>query len=645
MSAIGGIIQFQRQPCYTEQCETMMRELSSYYGDRMGTWMNDQVFLACQATWITPEAVGELNPLHDQLRHLVIVSDACIDNRDELISKLGLDPRGGRAISDGEILLHAYAKWKEHAVHHLLGDYAFAVWDEDRRELFAARDPFGNRTFYYMHNGKQFAFCTTMRPLLKLPEVSDRLHEAWLAEFLAIKGMHETASVDITPYHDLLQLPPSHTLILKEGKVLVSRYDVLSAQEELRYRTNGEYEEAFVDILRRAVADRLRTKKQVSATLSGGLDSGSVVSFAAPSLLAQGKQLHAISYIPVEDYIDWTPSRFIPNERPFIEKTIDFVGNIRPHYESFPGRSPFTEIDAFLDILEMPYKYFENSFWLRGVYEVAAERDAGVLLTGAGGNFTISWGPAIDYYAYLVKQFQWIRLYREATLFQKRMGYGRKRIWSMIGKKAFPSLVKRLAAEDAAEIFPDLIHPDFARSTDVYSRLDPLDRGINEATVNSIVVRNERLLNPAISNKKGNMMTKFSLRYGIWERDPTEDLRVVQFSMQVPMEQFVQDGMDRSLIRRSMKGYLPDEVRLNQRTRGIQAADWLHRTIPDWPLVRQELDQLIHDSRVSGILHVDAIRKAMEDMGPAPEANQAFHPQMKLLMRALIFYRFLKRHS
>jgi len=644
MSAIGGIVNLEGAAIPAEHMEKLSFELRTYSGDQFQTYLDDHAFLACQAKWITPESVNEANPAYDSLCRLAIVSDACIDNRDELCAQLGLDDDLRATIGDNELLLLAYAKWREDIVHRLIGDYAFVIWDAANQELFGARDALGRRTLYYTQTDRSFAFCTAMRPLLALPGVTKAYNEEWLAEYLAISAMYETAQPDITPYKQIRILPASHTFRLREGRLTTARYQVLDDVEELRLGSNEQYEEAFVDVVRQAVRSRLRTHRNVSSMLSGGLDSGTVVSFAAPELKHQGKKLYTFSYVPAADYEDWTPVRFIPDERKYIQSTVDYAGNVEARLEPFPGRNPFLEIDHYLDILETPYKYFENSYWLRGIYELASEIDAGILLSGSNGNFTISWGPALDYYAKLVRQMQWLRLYREATLFQRRMGYGRGLVWKMIGQKAFPRMTELLIANKSSEAPPTLIHPDFARSVDIYSRIGPMDRGeFQESTVDMISVRFRALFSLPNANKKGNMITKFSLRYGLWERDPTADLRVIRFCMSVPIEQYVQDGMDRSLLRRSMKGYLADEVRLNQRKRGIQSADWLHRTLPDWPLVMAQLQRLVRDSAVSGIMNIEAIRQAISEVGNEPKANMAFHPKMKLLMRSLIFYRFISR--
>ena len=169
-----------------------------------------------------------------------------------------------------------------------------------------------------------------------------------------------------------------------------------------------EYEEAFRDVFQTAVNDKIRTHRNIGAQMSGGLDSSSVVSFAVKSLEKKNKRIHTFSYIPPSDFIDFTPKNRIADERPFIKSIVDYVGNINDHYLDFEGKSTLTEVDDMLEIMEMPYKFQENSFWLKGSYEKAHEQEVGVLLNGAGGNFTISWGLALDYYATLTKEIKMV---------------------------------------------------------------------------------------------------------------------------------------------------------------------------------------------------------------------------------------------
>ena len=106
----------------------------------------------------------------------------------------------------------------------------------------------------------------------------------------------------------------------------------------------------------------------------------------------------------------------------------------------------------------------------------------------------------------------------------------------------------------------------------------------------------------------GTVATKLSLVTHYGTDDPTNDLRVIRFCLSVPEGQFVQNGVNRSLIRRSTKNYLPDNVRLNQRIRGIQGADWVHRMIPSWDSFMDELHQLTRDSAVSDYLNMELLK-------------------------------------
>ena len=141
------------------------------------------------------------------------------------------------------------------------------------------------------------------------------MNESWFAEFLAIPIILDSIDVNATVYRDIEQLPPAHWLAVEDGKLALGQYDALEApREQLRLKSNGEYEEAFRDVFQEAVTSKLRTFRQVGASLSGGLDSGAVIGFAANPLLKEGKSLHAYSYVPSPDFVDWTSRRMVADE-------------------------------------------------------------------------------------------------------------------------------------------------------------------------------------------------------------------------------------------------------------------------------------------------------------------------------------------
>ncbi|MCQ6558885.1 asparagine synthase-related protein [Paenibacillus mendelii] len=644
MSAIAGIVSFNHDNAITDEIHTLMQSLQHYPADDKRIWQDGAVSFGCHAQWVTPESVREKLPYYDAERKLAITADAILDNRNELISMLGIESIHEERLTDSDLILHAYRKWGTEAPRYLIGDFTFIIWDEVKRLLFGARDLFGNRTLYYHYNRERVAFCTTIAPLLALPAVKKELNQMWLAEFLSIPVMVETTDTSSTLYKEINQVPPAHTITVMNGKVALSHYGRVVPAGQLDLKSDSEYEEAFRDVFQTAIHSSIRSYRNVGAKLSGGLDSGTIASFAAGALGDKGKKLHTFSYVPVSDFKDWTDRGRVADEREYIQATVQHVGNIESSYLDFQGRSPISEVDDWLELLEMPYKYFENTFWIRGIYETAAQQGVGVMLTGARGNQTISWGPAIQYYAMLLKRLKWLQFYRELRMFSERRGIRRSYLMRIIGKQAMSFTSEQSLVRGESEL-PRMISPDFARKTKIFEKLQEHDEALSGFLRRDYIeARHNHLQNLMIANLRGTKGTKLSLKYSIWERDPTCDPRVVRFCLSVPIEQYVKHGMDRALIRRATKNHLPDKVRLNQRIRGVQGADWVHRMVPLWKPFKEEVLQLCGSSLGAEYLNVAAIRDALAKVGDSPRPQEAFDPEIRLLMRSIIVYRFLSRH-
>ncbi|MBM7567328.1 asparagine synthase-related protein [Paenibacillus sacheonensis] len=643
MSAICGMLYAGNQEADDSAGAGMMDALHIYPSDRADSLIEGPLYLGCHHQWVTSESIQDRLPRYDRLHRLAITADAIIDNREELFSRLAVEPSVRREMPDSELILLAYRKWGREAPRYLLGDYTFVIWDESRQELFGARDLFGNRTLYYHVNQDRLAFCTAINPLFSLGDVKKELNEKWLSEFLAIPLMVESPELAATVYANIEQLPPAHCFTFHGGQLKMWQFDSVGKGAALNLKSDEEYEEALRDVFNQAIRSSLRTFKKTGATLSGGLDSGSIASFASAQLRNENKVLHTYSYVPAKDFVDWTDRTRIANESPFIEATVQHAGNIHSQYLDFTGQSSFTDVDEWLGLLEMPYKYFENSFWLRGIYEQASKDGVGVLLSGSRGNQTISWGPALQYFSKLIHNFRFIRFYRELQVFSRQRGIRRKHLLPQIGRQALP-YVNEVSIVNDDMTLPRLISPDFARKTKVFDRLQEHDFALSGSLRHDAMeARSNQLHSLIIANLRGTKGTKLSLKYGIWDRDPTCDPRVVRFCLSVPLEQSVRDGYDRALIRRATKGYLPDKVRLNQQIRGVQAADWIHRMKPHWHAFTEEVEQLCSDGIVHSYMDVAKIKAALTKVGSTPKDEQAFNLDTRILMRSVIVYRFLKQ--
>lgn len=643
MSAITGIYHESKEPVSRNHIEELMKGLRHFQADDIQIWYRDHIFLGCHAQWITPESVGEQQPYYHPQKGLVITADAIIDNREELFERLQVDKLDRKTITDSQLILHTYEKWGEACPKYLIGDFAFMIWDEKEQRLFGARDFSGSRTLYYYYDHQHFAFCTTIQPLQSLPYIGKQLNEEWMAEFLATPGMNEGVDTSITVHSMIQQLPPSHSITIAKGQKNVCRYCTITPGEKLRLNSNQEYIEAFNEVFQTAVNSRLRTHQNVGAHLSGGLDSGSVVGFAARELRKQNKQLHTFSYVPPDDFIDWTPKNIAANERPFIQSTVQYVGNIQDHYHSFAEVNPLSEINEWLGIMEMPYKFFANANWLKGIFERANDQGVGVLLNGGRGNLSISWGPVLEYYALLLKKIRWFHLLRELNQYSKNMGGSRMRLLPTIGKIAFPTLTKYHSFNDSYQQ-PQIINSELAKRTKVFDKLKEygIDITGSEPLENAYIAREKHFEETFPWNATGTLGTKLSLRYSVWKRDPTNDLRVIRFCLSLPESQYVQNGFGRALIRRATKNVLPDKVRLNQRIRGIQGADCIHRMTPYWEKLIHELENIVHDPVMVELLNMEVFQAALKKMKQGPRAEYSFDPDYQILMHSLNVYRFIK---
>ena len=182
-----------------------------------------------------------------------------------------IDARDDR-LTDAESILAAYEKWGDDCVKHLLGDFAFAIWDDRRKRLFCARDHFGVKPFFYTHTADTFNFSSTLNEL----KASTELNETAIGDYLLF-GVNQDQST--TVFKDIQRLPPGHTLIVQNNEIKIQRYWTPSLPAEIRFRDPDSYVERFSELLALAVEDRLRSDR-VAVSMSGGLDSTSLAAIA-----------------------------------------------------------------------------------------------------------------------------------------------------------------------------------------------------------------------------------------------------------------------------------------------------------------------------------------------------------------------------
>jgi asparagine synthase (glutamine-hydrolysing) len=192
-----------------------------------------------------------------------------------------------------------------------------------------------------------------------------------------------------TCYEDIFRLPPSHTITLKDGNVSTNRYWYLEHTPEIHLKNDQEYIDMFRDLYTEAVRCRLRSYRPVGATLSGGLDSGSVCILAAQELAKYGKRLPAFTAVPLYEVPNYR--KHITNEGPLAAALAAKLGNVDVTFLDSKDISPFKGIDEMLKVHDQLFIALGNAYWLINILKVCQQNNLGTLLTGQGGNATISW--------------------------------------------------------------------------------------------------------------------------------------------------------------------------------------------------------------------------------------------------------------
>jgi asparagine synthase (glutamine-hydrolysing) len=291
MSGIAGIVNVDGAPIDRELLTAMTASLRFRGPDAERVWIDGHVGFGHTLLVTTDEGWKERQPCTLD-GDVWIVADARIDAREDLVrdlraqGKVHLEAGAAGGANDAELLLHAYAAWGEACVDHLIGDFAFAIWDGRARRLFCARDHFGVKPFFYACCRGSLVLSNTLACVRRHPAVSDRLNDLAVADFLLFKYNQEA---DTTAFADIRRLPAAHCLSWSPGAApVVRRYWSLPLDREIRYRRGHEYVERFRELLTIAVRDRLRTRR-VAVSMSGGLDSSMLAATARAILSADGE--------------------------------------------------------------------------------------------------------------------------------------------------------------------------------------------------------------------------------------------------------------------------------------------------------------------------------------------------------------------
>jgi len=548
MSGIGGIFNLDGTPVDQGKTEHIAEALKQRGPDGIRTWENGPLVLVHSHFWTTPEEVGEEQPL--TVGNLTLVADARIDNRDELIPLLNAY-LSKEIPSDAEIILAAYQKWGEEAPRHLIGDFAFAIWDEEGQKLFCARDPVGVRLLQYAQIGTSFVFGSSVGaviaaldnlPDINIPFIADLLADRWE------RWVHETG------YQEIFRLPPAYSLTVRSEGMAMQRYWTFGADRRYHFDTDEEYIACFRELFREAVRCRMRAVGPVALSVSGGLDSSSIACVVndlierkeiEPGARMYSRVFHHTPCADEREFFDLVSARC-----PHLPYTLIPSDEMWAHQDSEDGTSyPLDEpdTDAF------------RSYFLKFQRQIAMDGRR-VCISGNGGDFVLNTNAY--YYFFLLPDLGPKRLFSELLKFPpfrkphslnlpsrrilSRMRFflpGLKRILLAQENRSIKKYVPGFLIQSSGDPLPprDFLPPPNLGSRSALWIYDSVTDGYHSAIqvgLSSI---------SAFSNSE-------------W-RHPYYDRRIIDFMLSLPPRLCFRQGYSRYVLRRAMAGYLPDRIR------------------------------------------------------------------------------------
>lgn len=443
--------------------------------------------------------------------------------------------------TDTEVIVHLYEEYGRRCVDHLRGMFAFALWDSRQKQLLLARDRIGIKPLYFAEAGGRILFASELKAILELPDVARELNWSAVAHLFTFLTTPPTESI-IDGVH---KLEPGHILIARPGRApLIERYWNLEFAPEY-----GRGESYFIDRVSELLAESVRLHMMsdvpVGAFLSGGIDSSAVVA-AAAKLSPQPLQTFSIGF-KEPDYNELSHARLVAEQ----------YGT--DHHELTLGPDALDQMGDLAWHLDEPFG--DSSAIPTYMVSKLAAQNVKVVLSGDGGDELFA-----GYDKYVVEQHE-----RRARFMPSRArnllgSIGRTMPEGMRGRNflrhhSLPAVERYL---DASTLFKrdemqKLFRPEFAQL------LAPCDPWRSKAASlksdgNWLSNLQELDINNYLPLDILTKVDRMSMAHSIETRVPLLDHKLVEFAATIPPEMNLRGGTTKYILKRAMKGILPDRI-------------------------------------------------------------------------------------
>jgi asparagine synthase (glutamine-hydrolysing) len=581
MSAIGAILNFNGAPLIPEAINALSEDLTDRGPDGTYQFISGNVGVCYGAFHTTKESWQERQPVVSPEGD-ILVMDGIVFNREELLDLLADDL--GEDRTDVGLVSVGLQNYGTGFLSKIIGDFALVRYQPRTQTMLLARDPFGVRPIFYRISNDRAIVASDLRAVLSAANVPLHLDDEYVAGYLAsFPEPHRT------PYQNFHAVEPGYVVTVHHGKSKIDRFWTID-QNEIRYKNDKDYEERLLHELRASIKCRLRTDgRPVWSCLSGGLDSSSIVCIAdelIESNQAETSQLETFSAV--------FSKSASADERRFITLVEQKRGRPGYHLDEDECWMCFPPTED--DFLGMPSPWHCAKGRFDRLREEMSKGGGRVLLDGQGGDhlFWNAPNPSPELTNLLAQGKIW-QLYRRLDMWSKANKSPYLQLfWRSALLPLLPTKV-RVRYEPKIEI-PQWLDAEFVRRTNMRERLlppgDPFGlhmpgERIQASVINQVIW----LIAPGTYQDQEQVEMRF----------PYLHRPLIEFILAIPFEQKLRPGETRSLMRRALRGILPEKVRC-RRSKGL-IAETLNRGLTR---ERLRLDHLLKDARVCAYGYADA---------------------------------------
>jgi len=553
MSAMFGIVRLDDQAVAPADLDCMAAAMDFRGPDGYGKCCNGTAGLGQLMLETTAEARYDKLPWREPLSGLVITADARIDNRDELLGKLEIKGAAAGRTGDSQLMLLAYLKWGRRCVDHLVGDFAFAIWNSNDRTLFCARDHMGVKPFYFYKSDRALVFSSAVEGILALDWVPGQFNDARIADYLVprLERIDKTS----TFYQNIYRHPPAHVMTLERHRFATYQYWKMDELSETRLKDDGEYAEAFHEMMVRVILPRLRNVSGVGVSLSGGMDSGAIVGVGRQLMQARHNEvLHTFSGVSRDDTNCGETQRL---------GDIIAQGSVHATTVCHEQLSEMLE-----DLMRVPYAtsdLFDNDMTLYPAMCIAARsKGVNILLDGVDD---VVMDNVAQYTAYQFRAGHWGDAWHEISAISalsdgeiNRTSLLKDDLRTLVRSPMLVSIKRRMQKQPNIEdlIRSSIVNKELARAVDLAGRLDALRQNWPVRMLPSLRAANVAEINQPFLTVALERYDRIAARYAVEPRHPYMDKRFVEFCLALPWQQKDWRGWPKITLRRCMQGTLPE---------------------------------------------------------------------------------------